>query len=170
MSELRTSGRPKKTGPSIPRGHIVGEFQNYLDASNLVTKLVQGDFPAGKISIIGHEPVIVESVRSRLGYGRIALSGALTGFWLGLIFALLLGVGFTTTADGEVGYQPQTFAAVLLVSAGLGMLTNILRFSFTKTKRGYLSTQMPVASRYEVIVPSEEAALAQKALTKAESE
>lgn len=170
MSELRNSGRKKQTGPVIPRGHTVGEFQNYQDASAMVTKLVQGDFPAVKISIVGHDPVIVESVRSKLGYGRIALSGSLTGFWLGLIFALLLGVGFTTTPDGEATYQPQTFGAVLIVAAGIGMLINILRFAFSKSKRGYLSTQMPVATRYEVIVPSDEAAEATKALSQAQSD
>lgn len=165
MSEQGITGRKKPAGPSIPKGHVMGEFTSYQDASALVTKLVQGDFPAGKVSIIGHDPVIVESVRSRLGYGRIALSGMLTGFWLGLIFALLLGVGFTTSPDGEVSYQPQTFAAALIVAAGIGMLINILRFSFSKTKRSYLSTQMPVASRYEVVVPFDEIARANKALT-----
>ena len=165
MSELSNSGRKGSAGPVIPRGHTVGEFQNYQDASAMVTRLVHGDSPAAKISIVGHDPVIVESVRSKLGYGRIAMSGSLTGFWLGLIFALLLGDGFTSNRDGETSYQPQTFAAVLIVAAGVGMLVNILRFAFSKSKRGYLSTQMPVASRYQVIVPSEEAALATKALT-----
>lgn len=169
MSELRNSGRKGSAGPVIPRGHTVGEFQNYQDASRLVTRLVQGDFPAAKISIVGHDPVIVESVRSKLGYGRIAMSGALTGFWLGLIFALLLGVGFTTNPDGETSYQPQTFA-LLIFAAGIGMLVNILRFSFSKSKRGYLSSQMPIASRYQVIVPSDEAALATKALASADSD
>ena len=170
MSELGNTGRKKAMGPIIPRGHTLGEFTNYQEATALVTRLVQGDFPAAKISIVGHNPVIVESVRSRLGYGRIALSGILTGFWLGLIFALLLGIGFTTSPDGEVSYQPQTFAAALIVAAGIGMLINILRFSFSKSKRSYLSTQMPVASRYEVIVPAEELALANKALAEAKSD
>ena len=142
----------------------MGEFRNYLDATDLVNKLVMGDFPATKISIVGHDPVLVERVRSRLGYGRVALSGALTGFWLGLIFAVLLGVGFTQTPDGEISYQPQQFAAALIVAAGIGMLVNILRFGLAKQKRGYLSTQMPVATRYEVIVPAEDAANALRAI------
>jgi hypothetical protein len=170
MSELGNTGRKKSLGPSIPRGHTVGEFSNYQEASAMVTRLVQGDFPAAKISIVGHDPVIVENIRSKLGYGRIAMSGALAGFWLGLIFALLLGIGFTTSPDGEVSYQPQTFAAALIVAAGIGMLINILRFAFVKSKRTYLSTQMPVASRYVVIVPADEAALANKALSAGASE
>jgi hypothetical protein len=167
MSELGNTGRKKAMGPTIPRGHTLGEFSNYQDATAMVTRLVQGDFPATKISIVGHDPVIVEIVRSKLGYGRIALSGMLTGFWLGLIFALLLGIGFSTSPDGEASYQPQTFAAALIVAAGLGMLVNILRFSFSKSKRTFLSTQMPVASRYQVIVPTDELALANKALSQA---
>lgn len=170
MSELGSTGRNKAMGPRIPRGHTLGEFSNYQDATAMVTRLVQGDFPAAKISIVGHDPVIVETVRSKLGYGRIALSGMLTGFWLGLIFALLLGVGFSTSPDGQTSYQPQTFAAALIVAAGLGMLVNILRFSFSKSKRSFLSTQMPVASRYEVIVPAEELALANKALSEVRSD
>lgn len=164
MSERNNSLRKKQTGPMVPTGHSMGEFRNYIDATELVNKLVQGDFPAAKISIIGHDPVLVERVRSRLGYGRVALSGALTGFWLGLIFAILLGVGFTQSPDGEISYQPQQFAAVLIVAAGIGMLVNILRFGLAKQKRGYLSTQMPIATRYEVIVPTEDAAAALKAV------
>ena len=164
VTDLSNNSRKKPAGPSIPSGHTLGEFRNYPEATELVNKLVQGDFPAAKISIVGHDPVLVERVRSRLGYGRVALSGALTGFWLGLIFAILLGVGFTQSPDGEISYQPQQFAAVLIVAAGIGMLVNILRFGLAKQRRGYLSTQMPVATRYEVIVPAEDAATALKAM------
>lgn len=167
MSEQEKATRTKNSGPVIPRGHTLGEFKNYSDASALVTKLVQSDFPAGKVSIIGHDPVLVERVRSKLGYGRVALSGSVTGFWLGLLFALILGIGFSQAEEGEISYQPQQFAAVLIVAAGVGMLVNILRFSFAKNKRGYLSSALPVASRYEVIVPDADAATALKALKKA---
>lgn len=169
MSELRNAARRNSGGPTIPRGHTVGEFQNYQDATQTVDRLIQGEFPAVKIAIVGHDPVLVEKIRSRLGYGRIALSGMMTGFWIGLIFALLLGIGFTTTPDGEVSYQPQQFVAALVVSAGIGMLINVLRFGFSKQKRTFISVQMPVASRYEVIVPAEDAPTAMQALQKAAS-
>jgi hypothetical protein len=137
----------------------------------MVTRLVQGDFPAAKISIVGHDPVIVENIRSKLGYGRIALSGALDGLLAGFDICAAawnrLHYDFT---GRRVSYQPQTFAAALIVAAGIGMLINILRFAFLKSKRTYLSTQMPVASRYVVIVPADEAALANKALSAGASE
>ncbi|BDQ00016.1 hypothetical protein AKACHI_03520 [Aquiluna sp. KACHI24] len=131
----------------------------------MVDRLVAADFAANRISIIGLDPVLVEKVRSKLGYGRVVLSGAITGFWLGILLSLLLGVGIETTADGQLSYNPQQFAAVLVVSAGIGMLINIIRFAVTKNKRGFLSTQMPVASKYRVLVPDMDAAAALKALS-----
>ena len=106
----------------------------------------------------------MERVRSRLGYGRVALSGAVTGFWIGLIFALLLGTGIEVSPEGGVNYLPQQFFSVLFVGAGLGMLFQVIRFSVTKNKRGFLSSQMPIATRYEVIVPDEDALAALKIL------
>lgn len=167
MSDQKAvSRKSKNAGPTIPRGHVLGEFRDYAAASELVNKLVQNDFPAPKVSIIGYDPVLVERVRSKLGYGRVALSGSLTGFWLGLLFALLLGIGFTQGEDGALGYQPQQFAAVLILAAGAGMLVNILRFSLAKNKRNFLSTQIPVATRFEVLVPDQDASLALKALSR----
>jgi hypothetical protein len=162
MTDARNLARTKKAGPSIPRGHILGEFQNYQDASQLVDKLISEDFAPAKVSIIGHDPVLVERVRGRLGYGRVALSGAVTGFWMGLIFALLIGAGIEVTPEGGVSYLPQQFFSVLFVAAGLGMLFQVIRFSLTKTKRGFLSTQMPIATRYEVVVPEADAVSARK--------
>ena len=160
----------RKLGPSVPAGHALGDFSNYQEASDLVDKLISGDFAAGKISIIGKDPVLVERVRSRLGYGRVAMSGAVTGLWLGILVALLAGSGVTTGADGQLEFIPQDFAAVAVVGAGIGMLVNILRFAFSKTKRGFLSSQMPIASRYQVIVPNEDAAQALKILSASTSE
>lgn len=159
-----------KAGLVIPMGHSLGEFSSYQQASQIVEKLIAGDFTPSKISIIGKDPVLVERVRSRLGYGRVALSGAITGLWLGILIALLAGVGIETTPEGELNYIPQEFGAVVLVAAGLGMFINILRFSFSKTKRGFLSTQMPIASRYQVLVPEADAPAALKILSASTAE
>jgi hypothetical protein len=164
MTDAQPAPKNRRTSPSVPRGHSLGEFPNYPDATKLVERLIAGDFAPNKISIIGHDPVLVERVRSRLGYGRVALSGALTGFWIGLIFALLLGTGIEVSPEGGVNYLPQQFFSVLVVGAGLGMLFQVIRFSVTKNKRGFLSSQMPIATRYEVIVPDEDALAALKIL------
>ena len=104
MSDPNNSQRRKGQAASIPKGHSLGEFRTHTEATEFVNRLVAGEFKANRVSIIGHDLVMVESVRSRLGYGRVALSGALTGFWLGLIFALLVGAGIDTSADGTVAY------------------------------------------------------------------
>jgi hypothetical protein len=169
MSDVRSSSKNRRMGPAIPSGHVLGEFHNYQDATNLVEKLVAEDFKPSAISIIGHDPVLVERVRGRLGYGRVALSGAVTGFWMGMIFALLIGAGIEVDPEGGISYLPQQFFAVLAVAAGLGMLFQVVRFSLTKVKRGFLSSQMPVATRFEVIVPESEALAAHKILGLASS-
>jgi hypothetical protein len=160
MSDARSGSKKNNAPLSIPRGHSLGEFRTHTEATEFVNRLVAGDFKANKVTILGHDLVMVEKVRSRLGYGRVAASGAITGFWLGLIFALLIGAGFDVGVDGGTNYVPQEFLAVVVIAAGVGMLVNILRFLASKNKRGFLSSQMPVASRYEVIVPEEDAAKA----------
>lgn len=160
----------RKLGPMIPTGHSLGDFSNYQEASDLVDRLIAGDFAPSKISIIGKDPVLVERVRSRLGYGRIALSGAITGLWLGILVALVIGAGVEATPDGQLNYVPEEFGAVVVVGTGIGMLFNILRFSFAKSKRGFLSTQMPIASRYQVLVPDADAPAALKILSTGTSE
>ena len=157
------------SGPTIPKGFVVAEFTNYSDASAMVERLIEADITPQDIAIIGHDPVLVERIRSRLGYGRVALSGIITGFWLGLIFAILIGAGFTVSPDGEVGYNPQQFVAVLVVSAGIGMLFNIIRYSLAKNRRSFLSSQQPVAARYELVVPEAVAAKAQQAISASNS-
>jgi hypothetical protein len=157
MSDSRASARSRRTGPTIPTGHTLGNFANHKEASVLVEKLIAGDFSPQKVSIIGHDPVMVERIRGRLGYGRIAASGAITGLWIGLLIALLLGSGVQMTQDGSTEFLAEQFISVVSVAAGIGMLLNILRFAASKNKRGFLSTQMPVASRYEVIVPEVDA-------------
>jgi len=169
MTDARNNARRKMSGPTIPKGFVVAEFTNYSDASAMVERLIEADIKPQDIAIIGHDPVLVERIRSRLGYGRVALSGIITGFWLGLIFAILIGAGITVSPDGEVSYNPQQFVAVLVVSAGIGMLFNIIRYSLAKNRRGFLSSQQPVATRYELVVPEAVAAKAQQAISASNS-
>lgn len=143
----------------------MGEFSNYQEASALVDRLVSGDFAPAKISIVGSDLKLVERIRGRLGYGRVALSGAMMGFWLGLLFAVLIGAGIQVGPDGAINYLPDQFFSVVVIGAGIGMLISILRFALARNKRSFLSSQMPVAQRYEVIVPEEDAAKAQQILT-----
>lgn len=152
-------------GPVVPKGFVVGEYASYQEAAGLVDRLINADFAPAKISIVGSDLKLVERVRGRLGYGRVALSGAMMGFWLGLLFALLIGAGIEATPEGAINYLPDQFFSVLVIGAGVGMLFSILRYALARNKRSFLSQQMPVAQRYEVIVPESDAAVAQQIIS-----
>ena len=155
---MNSRGRARET--QIPQGEAVAEFETYQQATKLVNKLVANDFPPTLISIVGDDLKLVETIRGKLGYGRVALSGALTGSWIGLIFGLLFGAGIVVDPAGDVTYQPQNFLSALVIGAGIGMLFNIIRFSSSKNRREFLSYPQTIAKTYRVVVPATELAKA----------
>lgn len=160
----------KQNPITIPTGHSLGEFASYPAATEFVNKLIEGDFTASKISIIGSDLKLVERVRGRLGYGRVALGGALTGIWIGLLLAILFGAGIEVTADNQINYVPERFIAALVIGIGIGMLLNILRFAFNKSRRNFVSAPVSVAQSYQVVVPNEDADAARESLAKVNRE
>jgi hypothetical protein len=147
---------------AIPTGHVLGEYSSHAEASEAVAKLVAADFPPREIAIVGLDLKLVERIRGRLGYGRIALSGAIAGSWIGMLFAVLFGVGLTNTSEGDANFSIEQFVSAIVVGIGLGIIANVLRFSLSSAKPSYLSSSYPVAQRYQVIVPSERAAEASR--------
>jgi hypothetical protein len=150
---------PRNTPSTLPEGEVVGQFKNYQEAVKAVEQLVENGFPARLISIIGSELKTVENLRGKLGYGRVALSGAVTGSWIGLFFGLLFGA--TSTTEQVV---ITNLSAGIVIGAGIGMLLNVIRFSLTKNKRSFISAQAVVAKKYDVIVPTGQLADAKKAI------
>lgn len=155
---INNRGRARET--QIPQGEAVAEFETYQQATKLVNKLVANDFPPSLISIVGEDLKLVETVRAKLGYARVALSGAITGSWIGLIFGLLFGVGFAVDTSGETISQAQNFFSAVVIGAGIGMLFNIIRFSASKNRREFLSYPQTIAKTYRVVVPATELAKA----------
>ena len=139
---------------------MIGKFTEYTDAVAFVDTLVNHGFPAGAVAIVGKDLRSVERVRGKMTYGRIALSGAVTGSWLGLLIGLFFGG--STDALGAPAMD-STFSAVL-IGAGIGMLINILRFSVSRNKRAFVSQSSVVAGKYEVQVPANLADQAEKAI------
>lgn len=139
----------------MPQGQVVAEFGQYKEATDYVEALLAKDFPAGMIAIVGSDLRSVERVRGKLSYARIALGGATTGAWVGLIFGLLFGSGTTdpaaaaSTAMTGLG----SIGASVVIAAGIGMLVNVIRFSLAKSKRGFISQSTMVASKYQIQVP-----------------
>jgi hypothetical protein len=139
---------------SLPNGSAVADFNNYLDAVAYVERIILGDFPETSIAIVGSNLSTVERVRARISYGRIALNGAITGSWLGLIIFIIFG---TAPSESTPGTTVNVFSlgSAILVGAGFGMLFQVLRYSLSKTKRGFASSSQVIAKKYEVLVPSE---------------
>lgn len=139
---------------SLPNGSAVADFNNYPDAVAYVERIILGDFPVTSIAIVGSNLSTVERVRAKISYGRVAINGAMTGSWLGLIIFILFGTAPTTTPN-QVAVPLFSLGSAILVGAGFGMLFQVIRFSLSKTKRGFASASQVVAKTYEVVVPSE---------------
>ena len=150
---------PRNTPAALPEGEVVGQFKNYREAVKVVEQLVENGFPARLISIIGSDLKTVETLKGKLGYGRVALSGAVTGSWIGLFFGLIFGA--TSTTEQVV---ITNLSSGIVIGAGIGMLLNVIRFSLTRNKRSFLSAQAVVAKKYDVIVPTGQLADAKKAI------
>jgi hypothetical protein len=149
----------------MPKGEVIGKFTEYAEAVAYVDTMISHGFPAGAVAIVGKDLRTVERVRGRMTYGRIALSGAITGSWLGLIVSLFIG-GSTDASGNPVAGS--TFSAVF-IGAGIGMLINILRFSLARNKHAFVSQSAVIASKYEVQVPSNLVEQAQKAISEHEN-
>lgn len=145
---------------SMPDGEVLAQFKNYRDAVSFVETIINNDFPARFVSIIGTDLKSVEIIRAKLGYGRVALSGIITGSWIGMFFGLILGG--TTTANETVLLT--NLGAGIVIGAGLGMLLNVVRFALSRNKRNFISGQSFVAKKYDVVVPKDQLQEAKKAM------
>jgi hypothetical protein len=148
------SSKPKttKNNPApVPQGQVVAEFSQYEEASGYVENLVKNNFPPNMILIVGSELKSVERVRGKLSYARVAMSGATTGAWMGLLVGLIFGSGATATDASSAAMGSMTSS--LVIGAGIGMLINVIRFSLAKRKRGFISQSSMVAAKYQVQVP-----------------
>lgn len=139
---------------------MIGKFTEYTDAVSFVDTLINHGFPAGAVAIVGKDLRSVERVRGKMTYGRVALGGAVTGSWLGLLVGLFFGGSTDVSGTPAMG---STFSAVL-IGAGIGMLINILRFSVARNKRAFVSQSSVVAGRYEVQVAGDLVGQAEKAI------
>ena len=163
-TSMATKRSSRKSPPAIPNGEVLADFPQYAEAVAYVEKLVRNDFPAGFIAIVGSDLRSVERVRGKMSYARVAFSGAVTGAWIGLIYAFLFGPAIDTAniasdANGTLG-------SAIVIGAGVGMLFNVIRFSLSRSKREFVSQSSIVAAKYQVQVPSNMLSQANEAAAK----
>lgn len=131
----------------------MAEFSNYAGAVDCVDQMIRHGFPAPMAAIVGTDLRTVERVRGKLSYGRVAIQGAITGSWLGLIVGILFGDPTGTAAAGAASLGTFSLGAAIVLGAGVGMLVNVLRFSFARKSHEFLSSSAVVAASYAVVVP-----------------
>ncbi len=135
--------------PVLPRGEVVGTYGTYAEAQTAINTLTKTDFPIKQLSIVGSDLKSVERVTGKLTYGRVALSGAASGAWIGIFFGVLF---FLLTPTGSS--LPFVFAA-LIMGAGFGMLLGIAGYAINRRRRDFTSTTQVIATGYQIIAPAE---------------
>jgi hypothetical protein len=130
----------------IPTGEVLKTFGTYPEAQSFVSSLVNDGVEPTALSIVGSEVALVERVIGQMGYGRAAMSSAMSGSWLGVLAGLVFVV-----------LNPEDFVtpilAGLLIGAGAGMLVGMILFTLTKgPKRNFRSVQQVIAQKYAVLV------------------
>ena len=145
-----------KKREALPSAEIIAKFDTYESAVEHVEKLLSGNFPVRQIAIVGRGVRTVERLRARVGYPRMALTGALNGALLGFVV-----IAFSP-ADTFNNY-----ASTIITFAGIGAIVNILRFSLSRSKRTFSGQNSLLAETYEIQVPKDLKAEAENALAKA---
>lgn len=152
MSNQRLFSRRRPVLPPVlPRGEVLATYSSYADAQSAINTLSKTDFPVKQLSIVGSDLKSVERVTGKLTYGRVALSGAASGAWIGIFFGVLF---FLLTPAGSS--LPFVFAA-LIMGAGFGMLLGIASYAINRRRRDFTSTTQVMATDYQIIAPAEAA-------------
>jgi hypothetical protein len=149
---------PRNSGaPALPKGDVLGTYETYLEAQQVVDRLARGDFEVARIAIVGNDLKTVERVTGKLTYGRVALAGAASGAWFGLFIGLLF---FMFSAEPMISLV----GAAALIGAGFGMLFRVVSYAFNRRRRDFTSVHQVLASNYQIIIDPQLTAKAQALL------
>ncbi|EHK87257.1 general stress protein [Saccharomonospora azurea] len=130
--------------PTMPTGWPIASYNSYAEAQRAVDHLADKDFPVQDVTIVGVDPLLVERVSARLTWGKVLLSGAMSGAWFGLFVGLLLSF-FTPGA----GLAPILIG--LVSGVAFGMAFSAAGYAATRGRRDFVSHSQLVASRYDVL-------------------
>jgi len=134
---------------SLPRGETLATFDAYVSAQKLINSLVSEGVPFRSLSIVGTDVNLVERVTGKIGYGRAALSSAMSGSWLGVLAGLVFVIVSPTDVITPI-------VAGGIIGAGIGMVVGMVLFTLAgSNRRSYRSMQHIIAQSYRVVVEPE---------------
>ena len=132
----------------MPKGEEVASFATYPEAQRAVDALSDQGFPVQHLAIIGTDLRQVERITGRMSWGRAAMSGAMSGLWIGVFFGLIMSVA------GSSGPRLSFWACVLL-GVLWGIVFQLFSYALTRGRRDFTSISQVVASRYSIIAARE---------------
>lgn len=145
---------------SLKYPQSLGVYDHYADAQKAVDFLSDNSFPVQNVLIVGTDLKQVERVTGRLTTGRVALAGAASGAWLGLLVGTLLGI---FAKNGS-------YAATVVTGIALGVLFGVvwalIGYAATRGQRDFSSITKVVPGRYEVLTEHNLLAQGQELLAK----
>lgn len=151
------SSPPAQPAPA-PRT-TAASYGSYREAERAVDYLSDEGFPVERAAIVGTGLKTVEQIAGRLTTARAALAGAAQGAWIGLFFALLLGL-FFTIEEGFLGILVYGLAVGALFGSVFAATGQFLQ----RGRRDFASVKGMEAERYEVQVDHEVSARAKQLL------
>ncbi len=142
------SSLSSSSGGVMPQGEEVASFATYPEAQRAVDALSDQGFPVQHLAIIGTDLRQVERITGRMSWGRAAMSGAMSGLWIGVFFGLIMSVA------GNSGPRLSFWACVLL-GVLWGIVFQLFSYALTRGRRDFTSISQVVASRYSIIAARE---------------
>lgn len=129
--------------PTLPKGETIAQFETYAEAQTAVDQLAKAEFPVKDLAVVGADLTSVERITGKLSWGRVALSGALSGAWFGIFLGLLFLI-FAPT-------QPAVIIPAVILGAGFGLIFRLVTYAFNRRRRDFTSTMQVVATSYAII-------------------
>jgi ascorbate-specific PTS system EIIC-type component UlaA len=133
-------------------------YETYAEAQRAVDHLSDNKFPVEHVCIVGTDLRLVENVLGRWTVPRAAGAGALTGAWFGLLVGLLLSI------FSDSGWFAIIIVAVL-IGAVWGAIFGAVAQSATRGQRDFTSRSTLQASRYAVMVSTDQVDEASRVLS-----
>lgn len=144
---------------TVPQGDVLGTYESYPEAQRVVDRLAKADFPVAKLAIVGNGLTSVEIVTRKRSWNRAAMSGILSGAWLGIFMGLLLSFISPT-------FSWQLFAAAVFIGAALGLFLQLIGYAVSRRSRDFESVSQVIAANYQIVLEPGQLARAQDALAR----